>query len=84
MIKVLFFASVKEQLDCAALDIPWRESVADLDALQVFLAAERGQRWGDVLGQDNMIRAVNQSVVSGNCKLHEGDEVAFFPPVTGG
>jgi sulfur-carrier protein len=45
---------------------------------------ERGAAWRDVLAQDNMIRAVNQVVVPGNCTLRDGDEVAFFPPVTGG
>ena len=38
----------------------------------------------EVLAQDNMVRAVNQAVVSKNCALHDGDEIAFFPPVTGG
>jgi molybdopterin converting factor small subunit len=31
-----------------------------------------------------MIRAINQTVVDGNSPLQDGDEVAFFPPVTGG
>jgi sulfur-carrier protein len=31
-----------------------------------------------------MIRAVNQVVVDGNRALQDGDEIAFFPPVTGG
>ncbi|MCB1677379.1 MAG: MoaD/ThiS family protein [Halioglobus sp.] len=84
MLKVLFFASVKEQLDCAALDVEWREAVGDLDALQAYLGAERGPQWREVLGQANMVRAVNQSVASDNCRLRDGDEVAFFPPVTGG
>ena len=56
MLKVLFFASVKEQLDCAALDVEWREAVGDLDALQAYLGAERGPQWREVLGQANMVR----------------------------
>jgi len=84
MLKVLFFARVKEQLDCAGLQLEWQEAVSDLDALQEQLCAERGDLWREVLGQDNMIRAVNQAVVDGNTVLRDGDEVAFFPPVTGG
>jgi molybdopterin synthase sulfur carrier subunit len=84
MLKVLFFARVKEQLDCAALQLEWRDTVADLDALQEQLCVEHGALWREVLGQENMIRAVNQAVVDGNCALGDGDEVAFFPPVTGG
>lgn len=84
MLKVLFFARIREQLDCASLEVQWEEGVTSLDALQAQLAAQRGQLWADVLGQDNIIRAVNQDVVSDNCGLADGDEVAFFPPVTGG
>lgn len=84
MLRVLFFARIREQLDCASLELEWEEAVASLDALQAQLAARHGQLWADVLGQDNIIRAVNQDVVSANCALADGDEVAFFPPVTGG
>jgi len=84
MLKVLFFARIREQLDCADLDLPWQEGIADLDALQEHLCATREAQWREILSQDNMIRAVNQSVVDANCALRDGDEVAFFPPVTGG
>jgi molybdopterin synthase sulfur carrier subunit len=84
MIKVLFFARVREQLGCSSLELPWPEAGFDLDGLQEQLCRERGDAWRDVLTQDNMIRAVNQVVVPGNCVLRDGDEVAFFPPVTGG
>ena len=84
MLKVLFFARVKEELGCSGLDIPWRQSVASLDALQAQLCRDGGRRWEEVLGQSNIIRAVNQVVVSEDIALGDGDEVAFFPPVTGG
>ena len=84
MIKVLFFARVKEELDCPGLDLPWEEAVADLDSLQARLCRDGGARWLEVLNRANMIRAVNQAVVAGNTALNDGDEVAFFPPVTGG
>lgn len=84
MLKVLFFASVRERLDCASMDVEWNNTVMDLDQLQESLVARNGGLWAEVLGQDNMIRAVNQAVVTENCSLADGDEVAFFPPVTGG
>lgn len=84
MIKVLFFARVREQLGCAALELPWPQAGVDLDGLQESLCRDRGGAWRSVLAEDNMIRAVNQVVVQGNCPLRDGDEVAFFPPVTGG
>jgi molybdopterin synthase sulfur carrier subunit len=84
MLSVLFFARVREQLDCASLQVPWPGVEFDLDALQESLCVERGALWREVLQQDNMIRAVNQVVVTGNRALRDGDEIAFFPPVTGG
>ena len=84
MLKILFFARVREQLDCASVELPWPESGLDLDGLQEQLCRERGEHWRAVLSQENMIRAVNQLVVAENSVLRDGDEVAFFPPVTGG
>jgi len=82
MLTLRFFAQVREQLNCDTLDVAW--DGLDLDALQAQLIATYGQEWANALGRDNLIRAVNQVVVDGNCELHDGDEVAFFPPVTGG
>jgi molybdopterin synthase sulfur carrier subunit len=84
MIKVLFFARVREQLGCTALELPWPRGGLDLNGLQESLCEERGAAWRSVLSEDNMIRAVNQRVVADNCELQDGDEIAFFPPVTGG
>jgi molybdopterin synthase sulfur carrier subunit len=84
MLRVLFFARVKEELDCPGVDLPWDEAVADLDSLQARLCRDGGPRWQEVLNRANMIRAVNQAVVPDNAALSDGDEVAFFPPVTGG
>ena len=60
MIKVLFFARVKEELDCACLDIAWQADIADLDSLQAYLCRRGGPRWQEVLNRSNMIRAINQ------------------------
>ena len=84
MLRVLFFARIREQLGCPSMELDWGEELADLDALQTHLCEKGGARWIEVLGQDNMVRAVNQVVVEGECALQNGDEVAFFPPVTGG
>jgi sulfur-carrier protein len=84
MIKVLFFGRVREELDCSGLDIETGEGAGSLDSLQSQLCEQGGDKWHSVLGQDNIIRAVNQTVAEGNQSLVDGDEVAFFPPVTGG
>jgi molybdopterin synthase sulfur carrier subunit len=84
VLKVLFFASVRERLNCASVDYDGEFVELDLDGLQAWLIARGGQEWRETLMQENVIRAVNQAVVAENCPLVDGDEVAFFPPVTGG
>ena len=83
MIKVLFFASLREELNCAQLEQPF-EAGLQLSALVAQLIQERGEPWRKALEQDNLIRSVNQQVVTDDVELHDGDEVALFPPVTGG
>ena len=67
-----------------ALDIDPDKAGTDLHSLQSYLVGEHGPLWEEVLGQDNIIRAVNQEVAEAGQVLRDGDEVAFFPPVTGG
>ena len=84
MLRVLFFGRIREQLDCPGLELDYDVSCGDIDRLQQTLAETHGGRWPDVLAQENLIRAVNQEVAADNLPLKDGDEVAFFPPVTGG
>lgn len=84
MLNILFFARFREELGSDGLQVDFSDTLADLDALQEHLCATGGERWRAVLEQPNVIRAVNQQVAQGNHPLRDGDEVAFFPPVTGG
>lgn len=84
MLRVLFFGRVREELGCDSLDLVLDSNTSDLDSLQQHLCDSRGGKWPEVLGQENIIRAVNQSVADKNTVLADGDEIAFFPPVTGG
>lgn len=81
VLNVLFFASVREQLGTERLQCAVQKNV---DALISGLIAEHGAQWGNVLRAPNLIVAVNHEVASLDRALKEGDEVAFFPPVTGG
>lgn len=81
MLKVLFFASVREQLGIESLHCAVEKNIA---ALIATLVAQHGARWESVLHAPNLIVAVNHEVVSLDHMLQAGDEVAFFPPVTGG
>ena len=84
MIKVLFFANIREQLGTDSLSIEFNDRWNTVEAFTQFLAAERGGQWAEVLLADNIIKAVNQEVAEGSTVIGDGDEIAFFPPVTGG
>ena len=84
MLTLRFFARVRDQLDCARMELPWESGLADLPALERLLVARGGERWARTLAEDNLVRAVNQVVVDADAPIADGDEIAFFPPVTGG
>lgn len=84
MLQILFFAAVREEVGCSALNMECGADTASVSALVERLAAERGPEATAVLRQENTVVAVNQEVVHGDHPLQDGDEVAFFPPVTGG
>jgi molybdopterin synthase sulfur carrier subunit len=79
-----FFARVRDQLDCARMELPWESGLTDLRSLEGLLVARGGERWARTLAEDNLVRAVNQVVVDADASIADGDEIAFFPPVTGG
>ena len=81
-LNILYFASLREQLDCAAEDFDVPATVTDLASLRAHLVA-RGDAW-QPLAQNRVRAAVNQGMVGPDHLLSDGDEVAFFPPVTGG
>ncbi|AMH18630.1 MoaD family molybdenum cofactor biosynthesis protein [Hafnia paralvei ATCC 29927] len=80
MIKVLFFAQVRELTGSDELSC---EVYPTVEALRTALA-ERGDKWALALESGKLLAAVNQTLVEFSHPLSSGDEVAFFPPVTGG
>jgi len=83
MIKVLYFARLRESLGLTeeAMEIADGLTVQDLMAK----LAERGEPWNlEFDGCRPLRAAVNQTLVSNQTLIRNGDEVAFFPPVTGG
>ncbi|MGL5527161.1 MAG: molybdopterin synthase sulfur carrier subunit [Plesiomonas shigelloides] len=81
MIRVLFFAQVRELTDTGEIEVA--ETYATAELLRAALAA-RSERWALALDKENLLVAVNQTLTSLSHPLQNGDEVAFFPPVTGG
>jgi molybdopterin synthase sulfur carrier subunit len=83
-VKVLFFASLREQLGTNAEMVEIPDSASTVAGLRMHLM-KRGGAWHDVLADMKVVRvAVNQDMAAANAPLNPGDEVAFFPPVTGG
>ncbi|GBU14351.1 molybdopterin synthase small subunit [Enterobacterales bacterium] len=81
MIEVLFFAQVRELIGVSSLQLP--AGFGNVEALRQALC-ERGERWALALESGKLLVAVNQTLVDTSHPLNAGDEVAFFPPVTGG
>jgi molybdopterin synthase sulfur carrier subunit len=83
-IQVLYFAKLREQLGVATetLDLP---DGAAMVAMLLDMLRARGGVWADVLAASGSFRvAVNQELAEMTMPLEDGDEVAIFPPVTGG
>ncbi|WP_455814585.1 molybdopterin synthase sulfur carrier subunit [Pseudomonas graminis] len=81
MINVLFFAQVRELVGTDRLELP--AEFHTVEALRSQLALQ-GERWALALESGKLLAAVNQTLVSMQHPVCAGDEVAFFPPVTGG
>jgi molybdopterin synthase sulfur carrier subunit len=83
-VKVLFFAGLREQLGTAGEEVELPGGVSTVAGLRAHLRA-RGGNFDKVLSEKALVRAaVNQDMVQPTSAIKAGDEVAFFPPVTGG
>lgn len=82
-LKILYFAGLRERLGQGSEELELPAEVSDVAALRDLLAA-RGGAWESLLTLRNLRCAVNQQMVGLDSPLCAGDEVAFFPPVTGG
>ncbi|WP_339486209.1 MoaD/ThiS family protein [Pseudomonas sp. EL_65y_Pfl2_R95] len=82
MIRVQYFARYREALGLDGEQLSDSTSFATLNDVREFLLA-RGGVW-QVLAEQNLMCARNQELCGLDEAVAEGDEVAFFPTVTGG
>jgi molybdopterin synthase sulfur carrier subunit len=83
-LRLLFFASLRERLGTTGEELELPPHVTTVGALREHLRS-RGAAWAEVFAPNRNVRAaVNQEMAQLAAPIKAGDEVAFFPPVTGG
>jgi len=83
MLRVLFFASIRERLGRREAALAFDAAGATITGLVARLESELPGCSGVLLAEKTIV-AVNREVVTRAQALRDGDEVAFYPPVTGG
>jgi sulfur-carrier protein len=82
--KILYFAMIREKVGRAEEDVSPPAHVADVGQLIEWMKS-RGPEFERTFADMRGVRvAVNQEHVKLNHPVRAGDEIAFFPPVTGG
>jgi molybdopterin synthase sulfur carrier subunit len=82
--KILYFAWIRAKIGIAAEDITPPAEVTTVGALLDWLAG-RGPAYAEALRNRMVVKtAVNQEYVDNDHPIAAGDEIALFPPVTGG
>lgn len=83
-VTVLYFARLREALGKEQEELVLPEGVNTIGDLTAFLR-QRGGAWSSELGTGRSVRvAVNQDMAAPGTVIRGGEEIAFFPPVTGG
>ncbi|MDX1558658.1 MAG: MoaD/ThiS family protein [Marinobacter sp.] len=81
-ITVRFFARLREELKTDQLTIDARPGLTAGDVLAEL--ANQGGPWSQLQGDQPVMIAINQAMAKPGFEVKAGDELAFFPPVTGG
>ena len=82
--KILYFAWLKEKTGCSEEDLSVPQGVTDVKSLVEWMQ-QRGDGFAMAFANPGLVRvAVNQEHVGLDFPVSDNDEVAFFPPVTGG
>ena len=84
MIKIKYFAHLAETLQSRGEDLEFNGTIVKVGGL-LDLLRSRGEPWVSQFSSKNSVLiALNHEICDSNATLKSGDEVGFFPPVTGG
>jgi molybdopterin synthase sulfur carrier subunit len=83
MILISYFARYREQLNLGGEKLALTVDLKSIDDVRQQLMA-RGGIWENVFSEINLMCALNQELCHLDQTIEDFDEIAFFPPVTGG
>lgn len=82
--EIFYFARIRENIGHSSETVSLPENVSDVNGLIEHLC-EQGENYQAAFGNEAALRvAVNQTYVDFDHPVQDSDEVAFFPPMTGG
>jgi sulfur-carrier protein len=82
MIRIIFFAQLRESLGIGEIQWPLDQH-EKLESLILALQSQ-SESWCKALSNQNLLMSINKEFAKPDSIIKPGDEVAFFPPVTGG
>jgi len=83
MLQLRYFASLREALGIGEEQLELPPQVTDIASLTRWLQ-RREEPWASALADSRLHVAINQVLARPDAAVADGDEVAWFPPVTGG
>lgn len=84
LLDVQFFARLRELHGASALQLPDEQCPATVGDLRALVQSRVSPALAEALAAPNVLCAVNQQLVDDAVAVVASDEIAFFPPVTGG
>ena len=82
--KIIYFSWLKETLDISEESIKPPSNIKNIENLIKWLSAKSVKHKKVFLKSKNIRCAINHQIVNKNSKIKNKDEIAFFPPFTGG
>ena len=83
MLQLRYFASLRDQLNCESEVLEWSDNLKTAVDVRAILIS-RGEQWATTISKPSVLIAINHEIGSNDSTISDGDEIAFFPPVTGG